>query len=240
MVGTFTVVSLESSCKSGREGLGGGGLLGRFAAGMLIGRLIPLGFLIEPKLGMFGRWVTLLPRMLCALITTGFASDTVTTLAVGIAMDDCGIGFEISIVLKEFLSKTFVAFTTFLGAALCVFKNDAIRLRALLFSFTGLTSGGIVAIVMVSGLERGREGAGLAGTFGTCFKGESNSLAVQVEFSKIGDEMIGRGFAPGFNGGKAGGDSTFCNLVEFERTTGLLKTPAVVLDRFTTGVFTTG
>lgn len=66
---------------------------------------------------------------------------------------------------------------------------------------------------MVSGLDKGRlcstgaTGAGRNGTFGAFLRGEKSSLAVHVDVSKIGDEIIGRGCAPGFNGGKAGGTS---------------------------------
>lgn len=65
----------------------------------------------------------------------------------------------------------------------------------------------------------GNSGAGLAGILGAFFRGDSSSLAVHVEFSKIGDDIIGRGFAPLFNGGRAGGefelDGTSTELVRF-------------------------
>ena len=59
--------------------------------------------------------------------------------------------------------------------------------------------------------EIGADGAALKGTAVTviepplCFKGETNSLAVHVDVSKIGFDIIGLAlFEPGFAGGKAG------------------------------------
>lgn len=50
----------------------------------------------------------------------------------------------------------------------------------------------------------GTSGAVRNGAFGAFLNGESSSLAVQVEFSNTGDDIIGLALLPGFGGGNAG------------------------------------
>lgn len=91
-----------------------------------------------------------------------------------------------------------------------------------------------------SGVDSGRGTSGAARTgtgTGTCFKGEISSLAVQVEFSKIGDEMIGLAVLPGLGGGKAGPPPVKICLNDWALVTSDFGA-APLLDLVTTVVFT--
>lgn len=153
----------------------------------------------------------------------------------------------------------------FTGGFLSFFdKNDAILFKAPLASFWGFfktSSAKVTLFTTASGLDKGLlvsfkagggiSGAGLHGTFGAFLNGEINSLAVQVEFSKIGDEIIGLALEPGFGGGKAGATEALfalakavvkaLGLYECDLVTGLFKNTAlsaVVFALCTVGVFT--
>lgn len=76
------------------------------------------------------------------------------------------------------------------------------------------TSGDDKGLLFSFVLLEGAPGAGLKGTFGAFRRGEINSLAVQVEFSRTGDEIIGLALLPGFGGGKAGAtDAVLASLM---------------------------
>jgi hypothetical protein len=143
--------------------------------------------------------------MLCALIITAFPSSPPTLTVVPSV---CRIGFEISIDLSAFLSMILLALRGKVLVPLLVppvvgfFKNEAIRFKVVppFFPSSETIDSGVE-----SGLccTEGASGAALIGTL-TLRSGEINSFAVHVEFSKMGDEMIGLAVLPGFGGGKAG------------------------------------
>lgn len=182
---------------------------------------------------MLGFGVLLVPLMLWARITTAlFASESIGNDVIAMSIVVCGMGLEISIFLKAALSitlltlvlgKEFVFVSGFLS--LLLDRKDAMRFRALLLvSFGGffiVSSAKVTVLTTASGLDSGlldsfgisslllslgnsSTGAGLTGTLGALRRGDISSLAVHVEFSSIGDEMIGLAFDPGFGGGKAG------------------------------------
>lgn len=190
--------------------------MGRTPEGILTGRFDPFGCRIEPNVGMGDLHLLPASLILCALSTTGlFSIFPAGTTAPGVSICVCRIGLEMSIFLSAALSMTLALFRDNESVASCFlsfdFKNEAIRFKALLFKGFFVVSGTTTGFGTASEVDNGRctsctgtTGAGRSGIFGAFFKGDSNSFAVHVEFSRIGDDMIGLGCDPGFNGGNAG------------------------------------